>query len=243
VNPPAPAGSCGRPEVPAINETIDDLVIFAILEPIDGVNGILGSAGPCATRSAGSQLPLWGLMRFDTADLANMESNGTLRDVILHEMGHVLGLGTRWQAKGLLSGAGGSDPFFTGAEARAAFDQIGGTAYTGGGKVPVENCVGTPGPCGGSTRDGHWRETSFDDELMTGYITGPVRPLSIVTSAQYIDMGYQVNLAASDAFAVAAPFLVARAAGPLIALGDDILRTPILVIDEAGRVTRVIQPR
>ena len=35
-------------------------------------------------------------MSFDTADLARMEADGSLTDVILHEMGHVLGFGTLW---------------------------------------------------------------------------------------------------------------------------------------------------
>jgi hypothetical protein len=33
-------------------------------------------------------------MSFDTADLAQMQSNGTLLDVTTHEMRHVIGVGT-----------------------------------------------------------------------------------------------------------------------------------------------------
>jgi hypothetical protein len=36
-------------------------------------------------------LPVKGIMSFDTADLKDMQSAGTLKDVITHEMGHVLG--------------------------------------------------------------------------------------------------------------------------------------------------------
>ena len=32
-------------------------------------------------------------MRFDLFDIENMEIEGTLYEVILHEMGHVLGVG------------------------------------------------------------------------------------------------------------------------------------------------------
>ncbi|MGD8700484.1 MAG: hypothetical protein PVJ43_14400, partial [Gemmatimonadales bacterium] len=63
---------------PAINEVIDDLLIFVTLEPIDGVGGILGSAGPCYIRPGADPTPvlsLTGRMRFDTADLANLEAN------------------------------------------------------------------------------------------------------------------------------------------------------------------------
>ena len=35
-------------------------------------------------------------MQFDVADMAKLISNGTLQSVVLHEMGHVLGIGTLW---------------------------------------------------------------------------------------------------------------------------------------------------
>jgi len=46
---------------------------------------------------------------------------GTLEAVILHEMLHVVGFGTMWPTFGLLAGAGGANPTFTGARAAAAF--------------------------------------------------------------------------------------------------------------------------
>ena len=87
------ASSCGG-GTPAINETVDDLKIYVEIVAIDGVNGVLGSAGPCFLRS-GSNLTIVGKMRFDSADITSLESGGNLLPVILHEMGHVLGVGTR----------------------------------------------------------------------------------------------------------------------------------------------------
>jgi hypothetical protein len=54
---------------------------------------------------------------------------------------------------------------------------------------------------GPGTRDAHWRESVFFDELMTGYV-GPGRdlPLSRVTIASLADLGYQINMAAADPF-------------------------------------------
>ena len=78
-----------------------------------------------------------------------MEANGSLLNVIVHEIGHVLGFGTLWQAKGLLTGVGTSNPIFTGAQARAAYNALFGTNAAG---VPVENSGGS------GTRDAHWRE-------------------------------------------------------------------------------------
>jgi hypothetical protein len=224
-----PAGTCGRPEITAQTLNIDDVLIFVILAPIDGPGNILGSAGHCGIVRGSNSLPYIGRMFFDTDDLALMEGVGILGDVILHEMAHVLGLGILWQTKGLLANAGVADPFFTGAQARTAFDQIGGTGYTLGGKVPVED-TGGPG-----TRDGHWRESVFSNELMTGFISGGSNPLSVVTAAQFADLGYQVNLAASDPFAVSFLGLRALAAPGGIHLGNDIYRAPIVRVHDVRR--------
>jgi hypothetical protein len=153
-------------------------------------DGILGQAGPDFLR-LGSFLPIHGIMEFDTADLANMEQSGLLRDVILHEMGHVLGFGTIWDLKGLLSGAGGPNPRFVGSQATQQYRAIFNTNET---SVPVENTGGA------GTRDGHWRESIFKNELMTGYADPPPNPLSRITAASMADLGYVVNLNAADPY-------------------------------------------
>lgn len=86
---------CGLTNNAAIPDgSTDRLIIAADIAPIDGAGNILGSAGPCARFSASVDrpavlLPVLGAMTFDSADLASMESAGTLEDVILHEMAHV----------------------------------------------------------------------------------------------------------------------------------------------------------
>src|SRR5690606_12274024 len=82
----AAAGSCDS-VMPAVNEVIDDLVIYVHLIDIDGVGNVLGRAGPCFIRDAG-KLPVLGFMQFDLADLANLAATGTLQTVITHEIGH-----------------------------------------------------------------------------------------------------------------------------------------------------------
>ena len=86
------SGVCGG-TVPSFNGTVDDLLIFATVEPIDGPANIVGSAGPCIIRTTDS-LPIIGTMRFDVADSSTLDNRGLLNSVILHEMGHVLGIGT-----------------------------------------------------------------------------------------------------------------------------------------------------
>lgn len=188
-----PANACGVGE-PALNETIDDVLIYVRLDSIDGPGKVLGSAGPCATRTL-SGLPALGAMHFDTADVAQLEADNQLDAVILHEMGHVLGIGSLWSSFGLLTGAGTSDPFFTGAAGRQGFSLVGGDSYLGN-PVPVENQGGA------GTVDSHWRESVLNTELMTGYISPPgVRnPLSLVTIGSLEDLGYSITPWGYDVF-------------------------------------------
>lgn len=244
-----PAGQCGT-NSPPINETIDDVVIFVTLDSIDGPGKILGQSGPCFIRQPGS-LPLVGIMHFDTADVAFLENNNAFTSVILHEMGHVLGYGTIWGSPpiglNLLVGParlGGTDPHFIGPQAIAEFNASGGAGYSAGAKVPVESCIGVPN-CGSGTIDGHWRESVFVNELMTGFLSVGSNPLSVISTASMGDMGYVVNYAGSDAYTVVNPLAALRAAGrtATIELRDDIARLPIYMVDRAGRLVGMIPPR
>jgi hypothetical protein len=195
------------PSVLVDGEVIDDVLILAQGTAIDGPGRILGQAGPTHLRpaSAGAAgfLTAKGIMSFDTADLAKMNAAGTLNDVITHEMGHVLGIGTLWEQKDPLNGAGGSNPTFSGPGAMEEYRVL-----RGGGRrrrVPVEN-TGGPG-----TRDGHWRETVFRNELMSGFISEPGNPLSRVTVASLGDLGYEVDLEAGEPYQLPNLFALAEA--------------------------------
>jgi hypothetical protein len=223
-------------------ETVDGLVISAELVAIDGKGKVLGSAGPCLLRDVG-YLPLQGLMRFDTADLATLETNGQLDEVILHEMGHVLGFGTIWEFNPgsgftpnmfLLRAAG--DPVFTGTAAISALlGTSGGLGFSGAG-VPVEATGGA------GTAYAHWRESSFGGELMTGWLNGGINPLSAVTVDQFRDLGYVVNDALADGITLAAAI---QAAGSPVALVEGTLEMPLVLIDRrgraVGRIARVLR--
>jgi hypothetical protein len=224
------AGRCGS-RSPAVNETIDDIVIFASIDSIDGPGNILGQAGTCAVRS-GSLLPILGSMEFDSADVVVLQSTAQFDLVIEHEMGHVLGFGSIWPGLGLLVGGSTSDPHFIGTQALAAFDGIGGSTYVAGAKVPVEDC------CGTGTRNSHWRETVLGHELMTGFINTGANPLSVLSTASMGDLGYEVNYAASDPFSVMAALQAQP--GPVLELGNDVLSMPIAVVDPTGRIVRVL---
>lgn len=175
-----PANDCGANE-PAMSGTIDDVVIHVAFKYIDGAGSVLGYGGPCRVGSDG--LPRTGSITLDSADVANMPQSA-LTDTITHEFGHVLGIGTVWQSKGLLTA---SKANFTGTQANAVWNGRGGV-----GQVPVET-TGGPG-----TAFAHWDKTTFGTELMTGWL-GNSTYLDQVTIASLGDLGYPgINLNAAD---------------------------------------------
>lgn len=229
----ANAEVCG-PGVPAINDVITNVRIYVNLDSIDGPGSILGRAGPCFIRTT-SGLPVVGFAELDTADLAALDANGTLDDVMTHEFGHVIGLQAfNWERRGLLIGRGGSDPYFQGAVGRDAFADIGGATYPGI-PVPVENTGGQ------GTRDSHWRATVLERELMVGFARPGGMPLSRLTVGALADLGYVVRLDNAESFTVP-PFgtaafgaMVMPAAARRIDYGDDHWPGPVFEVDRAGR--------
>jgi uncharacterized protein YjdB len=217
------ASDCGIGH-PAVNETIDDVVIFAEVTAIDGSGGVLGQAGPCIVRSVGG-LAIVGTMQFDEADLADLLASGDLSNTILHEMGHVLGLGLGTPWTDVLVDAGGADPYWPGTEAVNEYDLASGTATN---KVPVANTGGS------GTADSHWRESDMGRELMTGFLnSGVPNPLSAITIGAMDDMGYTVDVAKADAYTVSAVFRLAP--DRLIQLRELPVRPP-LAVDASGNV-------
>ena len=189
---------------PPFSGVVDDVLIDARDVAIDGPGKVLGRAGGFAIRE-GNWQPYYGIMEFDTADLEQLLASGRLGDVILHEMGHVLGLGANWLLTGSITGFP-TDPHYTGRAGVAAHQELGGARY-----VPVENEGGL------GTVFAHWREATFNNELMTGYLDQGSNPMSRLTIAALSDQGYGVDLGAADAYAL--PSLsAARATGSEVPL-------------------------
>jgi hypothetical protein len=184
--------------------TIAGPTISAEGAAFDGVGGTLGSAEPDSLLNCpglgftcgGFYYTETGSMQFDSADLGNMESNGTLESVILHEMAHVLGFGTLWELNSVYVNGTGQ---YTGAAGLAAyqaeFDPFASF-------VPVE-LGGGPG-----TANSHWNEVDHGsgltgitdslgrdmrDELMTGWLN-PTYFISNTTLQQFVDIGYDVTV-------------------------------------------------
>ncbi|MDO6587573.1 hypothetical protein Q4543_18840 [Salipiger sp. 1_MG-2023] len=219
---------------------LPSLVITASGTEIDGEGGTLGqAAAQTVTYTYGFEQDYVyassGYMEFDTADLSALESAGTLFDVIVHEMGHVIGFGSLWDTDswsvyaGYEMFAGTQSVYtsgtgqYTGAYGVAAYAAETGTEAN---YVPVELDGGA------GTANAHWDETAFalgqedgvSTDIMTGYLNADstqsdspfgVSTLSATTIASFADIGYIT--VATDTVAIASVPL--PAGGGLLLLG------------------------
>jgi hypothetical protein len=213
-----------------LSELVDDVVIYAVVTPIDGTGKILASATACLVRTQ-SRFPVIGVMRFDSDDIGQLIANGRLEAVVLHEMLHVLGIGTSWRSRNLVIGSGTSDPRFLGPRAADHCVALGGAMDCSNLTVPLENIGGS------GTAEVHWRESTFDSELMTGFVeTGAVMPLSSMSVASLEDIGFVVNHLAADPYRVPEPPGVAPRLAPTLSAPWETVLPPLFEVTSAGWV-------
>lgn len=223
-------GTCGG-FGPSVNGTsLDDIIVMINISGIDGPGNTLGQAGPCVIRTGAedTSLPAVGFLTLDIHDLEPLVGTETLTELVFHEVGHILGFGTVWEQLDLIQGAGSNQSAFTGVSAVDEYLAAGGSGTT----VPLENLGGA------GSIDSHWRESVFGNEIMTSVAEGAgvSQPLSRVTIASMGDLGYDVDLAVADPFALAA----ALVAGGHEELGHDVVyRGPLLGITPDGRAVDV----
>ena len=226
---------------------VDDLLIEVKLEEIDGPAGVWGNANPRDVRMQ-SFLPITGIVRFDIADINDMSRIDFL-DTAVHEMGHVLGIGSiLWDKFGFLKNPSldenyepidpAPDTYFSGPLAIEAFNNAGGVNYRGE-KVPVENGE----EWGAGSRDAHWRESVFGNEIMsTVGIRDVHEPVSAITIQSLADLGYSVDVSQADLYRLPSPGTASRRAPEdQIHHYDDVIRGPIQVIDTDGNVVDIIE--
>jgi len=197
------------------NESPHSLTINASLPSIDGINGVLGSAGwdtanyyddnPYGAPTVALYYADSGQMQFDSADVTALVANNTFYSVVLHEMAHVLGIGTLWTVNNNVNGTNyqlytTNSGQYTGVNAlthwKSEFNRPTDTF------VPVE--LGG----GGGTANGHWNEVDsgfgltgivsedtgldFRNELMTGWASDTFF-VSRTTLGALDDLGYIVD--------------------------------------------------
>jgi hypothetical protein len=181
---------------PVLPPIIDDLYICSQVADLPG--NVIGRAGPAVIRGFGgvgaddAPLTVVGVMTFDVGFLTDPR----FVTVVLHEMAHVLGVGTLWTAPFSSPPLADSDTppcaYADGTLASAVYQDISGCNEP----IPIENDTGSPG-----SDCSHWAENCFGDELMTPTIaSGLSNPLSEITIAGLEDLGYEVDRAAADPF-------------------------------------------
>lgn len=180
-------------------------------------SNILGQAGVTHYKyHQGHQIPYRGIMILSTKNWESQKlakkSNGLTNAyyTVLHEMGHILGIGTMWSQNKLLNASGQ----YVGARALEEYRKII--------KNPDAPCVPVEDDGGGGTAGYHVEEgeepnvskndrhayhdgnrhalPGLDRELMTGWAevdAGP-EPLSALSVAMLEDIGYTVNYAYCD---------------------------------------------
>ena len=210
-------------------ERIDDLRIYVVSFKDASDDAFGGWASSDVLRET-SHLSVVGCMGFNLVYSVSLST-------ALHEIGHVLGIGTRpWDNNGFVQKSLG-DVHFNGPLAIAAFNDAGGRNYTGK-KVPLEEDWA------------HWRQSVLSGELMEpGSGQGVVSAITIQALA---DIGYSVDVTQAD------PYTLPHAAAKVVAAGstpDDHLpgrlvpqracgvgteRKPIHVVDPQGRIVRTL---
>lgn len=226
----------GFPDIP--EEAVEGLIIYVLVEEIDGPGQILGSAGPCLVRAADQNKPALGVMRLDEDDLAAITIQSRLDALILHEALHVVGFGTVWEDNGLLQGVGGDDAQFIGTAARGACRDQNGGVNTCATAVPVHSADG-PG-----SAYSHWREGTFTNELMTPFLNAGAAPLSAMSIRSLGDLGYEISASSADAFVVAAGLVAGlreEPAGPVIELPAP--RAPRFKLTPTGTLVPIVNAR
>lgn len=182
-------------------------------------SNILGQAGVTHYKyHQGHQIPYRGIMILSTKNWESQKlgkkTNGLTNAyyTVLHEIGHILGIGTMWSQNKLLNSSGQ----YVGANALREYRKIT--------KDPDVPCVPIEDDGGGGTAGYHVEEGTepgvskndrhvyhdgvrhalpgLDRELMTGWaeVDAEPEPLSALTVGMLEDIGYDVNYAYCDDF-------------------------------------------
>lgn len=221
--------------------TVDDLMVLVEFRDIDGPGRTLAQAGVCRLRE-GSMLPFASVAFFDVSDFDRLIDSGDATELAVHEIAHALGFGLLWRPLGLLRnpalGVGAIDAHFVGPLAIAAFDAAGGTDYTGGAKVPVENLGGA------GSANLHWRGSVLGGELLRPLNRlGVPETLSAITIQSMADLGYIVDVSLAEPYTLPGAGAADEKPGREVDPGDDVLRGPVQVFDLRGRLVRVLHNR
>jgi hypothetical protein len=180
---------CGKQRtIPDFN----DMLVFVNVQVNDGSGGTLASATPCLGFENFARV---GEMLLDKDDVTIFLKNhpDVLLNVIIHELGHILGIGTMWDTFNLVGGTS-DDPNYLGSNGNGALNYVNNTSGIPFVKIETLGGVGTA--------RAHWREQTYGDELMTGFLGLKEQPLSLISIQSLVDLKYQVDSSAADVYSI-----------------------------------------
>ena len=180
-----------------VNEVVDDILIGYEFTTVDGPNQVLGFARPTfavSRNGSPAPLPFAGAMTFDIDDFQNSNDEEQLLTIIIHEMGHALGIGSLWSSR-CGEDCSEQNQDYECTFAQEQFQEIFGTDQTL--QMSLDETASGDVACG------HWKEDQFEDlwweDVMTpGYSPGKEIILSTITVGAMADFGYTVNYAGAD---------------------------------------------
>jgi hypothetical protein len=148
--------------------------------------------------------PSFGTIRIDLADIDELIADGArFKQTVVHEIGHVLGLGTLFDSRGLVRDKE-TAPVYSGERGSLAFAALLGRDE---GAVPVPLQEEPPG----TTRAFHWDEAALRLDIMSTHLDAPFVPpvgspdgvaqdsvISTVSAGALVDLGYAVRMERAD---------------------------------------------
>jgi hypothetical protein len=209
-------------ELAAVGD-FDDLLVA--VWPYQPGGNVLAQAGPCYFPDR--PLPNYGRVMINTNQLEYMVNTNSLETVIIHELGHVLGIGTLWRREDseLIS------PSLAHCDNPSLEPGVPRT-YSGEHGVAEYWALGAAGEPQVDDYCGHWHEGRFGDEVLTPRISidrdgNNHQPLSRMTLGALEDLGYEVDYTVADAYSLPLPGLHAEE-GDAFILAEPLLLIPDL---------------
>ncbi|NER25503.1 MAG: hypothetical protein F6J86_31180 [Symploca sp. SIO1B1] len=157
----------------------------------------LAQAGPRRyQRDANNRdMPVTGAATINTNRLSTFNSNPDfLRDIMIHEFGHVFGIGTLWESRGRDFVRRSDGTYNANTYAGWAYGELNNTFRQTA--IPLTTNVGS------GSDYGHWREQVFTNEIMTHAIGSGGSPMSQMTIASLRDIGWNVNYGAAQPYSL-----------------------------------------
>ncbi|GGM19939.1 hypothetical protein GCM10010841_29970 [Deinococcus aerophilus] len=189
------ANDCDR-GLPRVQGTLKKLLVFVVVKRLK--DDVYATGMPCDLRD-GSYLPVYGVIDLNSDGLSDLPREDLL-DTMIHELLHVLGVGTLWEADYRVSVSGDTD-------GRTLVRRVGGALYyTGPRALAAYRTLGGQGPGVPLDPDaGHWSGRAVCAEILSGDagdFTGRVNPVSVLTLGALEDLGYRVNRAGAGRFSL-----------------------------------------